>query len=73
MSSPNFTIALTFTFGNGEYAVYSATILPVKYVGAAFITEESLAVTVYTTTLSVKFENTGNIPKKRNKIHNRQL
>jgi hypothetical protein len=63
-SSPNYTIALTFTFGNVEYDVYSKTILPVRYVGSAFITQESLLVAANTTILSVTFQNTGNIPIK---------
>jgi hypothetical protein len=58
----NYEVELTFTFDDGQYQVYSQSISSEKYVGAAFITNESFIVWVNETVLSLTIQNTGNIP-----------
>lgn len=62
-NSTNYNVTVAFTFDNGQYQVYSQNILPPKYVGSFFITDESLILTPFNYTVyDLNIQNTGNIP-----------
>ena len=62
-SQTNYNTTLAFTFSNGQYQDYSQSILPPKYIGAFYITAQSLTETSPNSTVySATIQNTGNIP-----------
>ena len=61
-NSTSYDTKLTFTFDDGQYEVYSANIIPPKYVRSFIITGQSMNATSDTIIYSVTIQNTGNIP-----------